>query len=70
MKKIASTNQNTLSACTQCNKIKLDGGNWIEDKFGLKKEARHRILYGVCPDCSHRLYPNLYKTPLRELYGS
>ncbi len=70
MKKTLSAPKKTLHACTQCNKIKLSGGGWIEDRYGFKNQARHKVLYGVCPDCSHRLYPNLFKTPLKELYGS
>ena len=36
MKKTLSPPNKTLHACTMCTKIKLDGGGWLEDKYGLK----------------------------------
>jgi CheY-like chemotaxis protein len=51
-----------LPICASCKRIRKDGdGSWqaIEDYIADHSEAD--FTHGICPECAHRLYPNLQK---------
>jgi two-component system, response regulator PdtaR len=49
-----------LSICAACKKIRDTQGAWhpIEDYIAAHSEAD--FSHGICPDCAHRLYPEVY----------
>lgn len=50
-----------LPICASCKKIRKDDSTWqqIEDYIASHSEAN--FTHGICPECAHRLYPELYK---------
>lgn len=50
-----------LPICAGCKKIRDEHDQWhqIEDYIHSHSEAD--FSHGICPDCSRRLYPELYK---------
>ncbi len=50
-----------LPICASCKKIRDDKGYWnqIESYIGDHSEAE--FTHGICPDCSKKLYPEIYK---------
>lgn len=50
-----------LPICSSCKKIRKDDRSWqsIEDYIASHSEAN--FTHGICPECAHRLYPELYK---------
>jgi len=51
-----------LPICASCKKIRKDDSTWqqIEDYIANHSEAN--FTHGICPECAHRLYPELYKS--------
>ena len=50
-----------LPICASCKRIRDEGGAWqqIEDYIAVHSEAD--FSHGICPECAHRLYPEVYK---------
>ena len=50
-----------LPICASCKKIRKDDSTWqaIEDYITSHSEAD--FTHGICPECAHRLYPELYR---------
>ena len=50
-----------LPICSSCKKIRKDDSTWqsIEDYIASHSEAN--FTHGICPECAHRLYPELHK---------
>jgi PAS domain-containing protein len=48
-----------LPICANCRQVRDDGGLWgrIEDYLGSRSAVE--FTHAICPDCAHRLYPDL-----------
>jgi len=55
-----------LPICSGCKKIRDDQGYWnlIEDYIHEHSEAE--LSHGLCPDCTQKLYPELYARLVRK----
>ena len=57
-----------LPICANCKKIRREGGDWRKprDWIHVEKYIQDRtdaeFTHGLCPDCSHGLYPELFPT--------
>ncbi|MCP4351785.1 MAG: response regulator [Desulfobacterales bacterium] len=49
-----------LPICASCKKIRNDKGYWEQVETYIENHTDVRFSHGVCPDCSRRLYPELY----------
>jgi two-component system, response regulator PdtaR len=50
-----------LPICASCKRIRDEEGGWrqIEEYIAVHSEAD--FSHGICPQCAHRLYPEVYK---------
>lgn len=49
-----------LPICANCKRIRNDGGYWEEVENYVREHSRADFTHGICPDCAHSLYPELY----------
>jgi DNA-binding NtrC family response regulator len=49
-----------LPICASCKKIRDDAGSWIKIESYIKSHSDAEFTHGVCPECSKRLYPEVY----------
>lgn len=49
-----------LPICASCKKIRNDGGYWQQIEQYLNEHSEATFSHGLCPECAHRLYPDLY----------
>lgn len=55
------TLRNLLPICSACKNIRDDNGSWHKIETYISKHSDAKFTHGVCPDCSKRLYPELYE---------
>lgn len=48
-----------LPICSSCKKIRDDKGYWNRLESYIAKHSEADFSHGICPDCAHRLYPEL-----------
>jgi len=48
-----------LPICSQCKKIRDDQGYWTEVEFYVRAHSEADFTHSICPDCMHKLYPDL-----------
>lgn len=48
-----------LPTCANCNKIRNNEGYWEEITDYLSAHAELEFSHGICPECAHKLYPDL-----------
>lgn len=51
-----------LPICASCKKIRDDQGYWQQVEQYVQEHSGAEFTHGLCPDCVHRLYPNLPPT--------
>ena len=49
-----------LPICCSCKKIRDDKGYWQQIESYIKHHSEAEFSHGICPDCSVKLYPELY----------
>lgn len=49
-----------LPICASCKKIRDDGGYWHQVEEYIMDHSEADFSHGICPDCMHKLYPELY----------
>lgn len=49
-----------LPMCAQCKKIRDDKGYWNQLEGYLTEHANVMVSHGICPDCAHELYPEIF----------
>ena len=64
--KIALQEVKTLSGllpiCSSCKRIRNDDDNtWQQIEAYIASHSDADFTHGICPDCAHRLYPDLYR---------
>ncbi len=49
-----------IPICASCKKIRDDEGYWNAVDSYLRLHTEAEFSHGLCPDCSHKLYPELF----------
>ncbi len=49
-----------LPICAACKKIRDDKGYWNQIETYITCHSNAEFSHGICPDCQHRLYPELF----------
>jgi len=49
-----------IPICASCKKIRDDNGYWRQVESYIREHSNAEFSHSICPDCSHRLYPELY----------
>lgn len=49
-----------LPICASCKKIRDDGGYWSTVELYVEQHSEATFTHGICPDCAHKLYPELF----------
>ncbi len=49
-----------LPICAGCKKIRDDKGYWNQIENYISDHSEAEFSHGLCPDCQHRLYPELF----------
>jgi hypothetical protein len=61
----AMTNVKTLTGllpmCVSCKRIRNDQGYWDQVETYIGKHSDARFSHGTCPECTRRLYPELFE---------
>lgn len=52
--------------CANCKKIRDDEGYWNQIELYLRDHAEIEFSHGICPECSRKLYPELYERSCRR----
>jgi DNA-binding NarL/FixJ family response regulator len=51
-----------LPICAACKKIRNDADNtWQQIEEYISSHSNADFTHGICPECAHRLYPELYR---------
>lgn len=50
-----------LPICSSCKKIRDDSGYWNQIETYVKKHSEAQFSHSICPECSKKLYPELFK---------
>jgi PAS domain S-box-containing protein len=50
-----------LPICASCKKIRDDQGYWNQIESYLTRHSEAVFSHSICPDCAHRLYPDIYQ---------
>lgn len=54
-----------LPICASCKKIRDLEGSWTLLERYISEHSEAEFSHGLCPDCSKKLFPNLFKEPER-----
>jgi hypothetical protein len=49
-----------LPICSACKKVRDDDGYWHQVESYLMSHSQLSFTHGVCPECAHRLYPEIF----------
>lgn len=49
-----------LPICASCKKVRDDSGYWHQVEAYIQQYSQVQFSHGICPDCKHKLYPELY----------
>lgn len=49
-----------IPLCVSCKKVRDDSGYWEQIETYLRDRSDAEFSHAVCPDCSEKLYPELY----------
>jgi hypothetical protein len=50
-----------LPICANCKKIHDDKDHWIHIETYIRDRSEADFTHGLCPECAHTLYPELWK---------
>jgi PAS domain-containing protein len=53
-----------LPICANCKKIRNDEGYWSQVEAYIQSHSEATFTHGICPECLHRLYPELEREVL------
>lgn len=63
----ALTHVKTLSGllpiCSHCKKIRDDSGYWRQIEQYVETHSQAEFSHGLCPQCAHQLYPEIFPHP-------
>lgn len=49
-----------IPICASCKKIRDDKGYWNQVESYIRDHSNAEFSHGICPDCAHELYPELF----------
>jgi len=49
-----------IPICASCKQIRDDRGFWSQVETYVAKHSEAEFTHSICPDCAHKLYPELY----------
>jgi len=55
-----------LPICASCKNIRNDQGYWQEVEVYIREHAEVDFSHGICPDCTAKLYPDIYQKSLER----
>ncbi len=55
-----NTLQGILPICASCKKIRDDKGYWNQVEDYIQDRSEAEFTHGICPECTKKLYPELY----------
>jgi two-component system, response regulator PdtaR len=50
-----------LPICASCKRIRKDDSTWQQIEEYITSHSDADFTHGICPECAHRLYPELYQ---------
>ncbi len=50
-----------LPICAECKMIRDEDGSWDRIDVYIQNHTNAKFTYGICPECTERLYPELYE---------
>ena len=53
--------QELLPICASCKKVRNDDQYWESVETFMHKHAGASFTHGLCPDCTKKLYPDIFK---------
>jgi FixJ family two-component response regulator len=56
-----------LPICASCKKIRDDTGYWSQIETYIRAHADVEFSHGLCPECTNRLYPDLFADAEEEI---
>ena len=56
-----NTLQKLIPICANCKNIRDDEGFWKQVEVYFSEQANTSFSHGICPDCSQKLYPEIFK---------
>lgn len=48
-----------IPICANCKKVRDDKGYWMQVEHYLREHSDAEFSHSLCPDCMHKLYPDL-----------
>jgi len=66
MYKKKSSKEEILTVCANCQKVRTEDGEWLQDLYFLQKFPSVKISHSICPKCLKQLYPYLYEATLER----
>jgi len=55
--------------CANCRKIQDDAGTWYNPDSHRLASIAHVISHGLCEECAHELYPDVFPEICASLAG-
>ena len=55
--------QGLLPICAACKSIRNDQGSWEPLEAYIAAHSRAEFTHSLCPECGHRLYPDIFPCP-------
>lgn len=49
-----------IPICLHCKQIRDDQGFWSQLELYIKTHSEADFSHGLCPDCAHKLYPDIF----------
>jgi len=58
-----------LPICASCKKVRDDEGYWNQIESYIQDHSEAEFTHGICPECTKKLYPELYEDELEQTPG-
>jgi len=66
-KSASGNNEYMFTLCSNCGNARVDSYKWIQITDNMKANLPSKISHGICPDCLHKLYPELAEKILSKM---
>lgn len=58
-----------LPICASCKKIRDDKGYWTQVETYIRDRSEAEFTHGICPECTKKLYPEIYEEIYKKKEG-
>ena len=55
-----------LPTCASCKRIRNSRGDWEQMEFYIQKHSEAKFSHGLCPECTKKLYPDIYDEIMKD----